>query len=82
MTTAAIDRTRRFEMSEVVRRLDWLGPLVALVVLQQVFFRINTKIETPDKENAQLSWYSPITLRLWLIFSMIWSGVPQVCASK
>jgi ABC-type branched-subunit amino acid transport system permease subunit len=37
-TAAAIDRTRRLETSEVVRRLDWLGPLVALVVLQQVFF--------------------------------------------
>jgi branched-chain amino acid transport system permease protein len=38
MTTAAISRTRNFETSEVVRRLDWVGPLVALVVLQQLFF--------------------------------------------
>jgi branched-chain amino acid transport system permease protein len=38
MTTAAIDRTTRFETSEVVRRLDWLGPLAALLLLQQLFF--------------------------------------------
>jgi len=38
MTTAAIDRTKRFELSEVARRLEWLGPLAALVVVQQVFF--------------------------------------------
>ena len=38
MTTAAIDRTKRIELPEVVRRVSWLGPLAALVVFQQVFF--------------------------------------------
>ena len=41
MTTAAVDSTtkrtaRRLELSEVARRLAFLAPLVALVVLQRV----------------------------------------------
>ena len=43
MTTAAVDSTtkrtaRRLELSEVARRLAFLAPLVALVVLQRVAF--------------------------------------------
>ncbi len=38
MTTAAIDRTRRWDLDALRRRLDFLVPLVALVVFQQIFF--------------------------------------------
>ena len=43
MTTAAVDSTtkppaRRLELSEVARRLAFLAPLVALVVLQRILF--------------------------------------------
>ena len=42
MTTAAVDSTtkpgRRFELAEVTRRLAFLAPLAALVVLQRVVF--------------------------------------------
>jgi branched-chain amino acid transport system permease protein len=38
MTTAAIDRTRQWDLDTVRRRLAFLAPLVGLVVLQQVVF--------------------------------------------
>ncbi len=38
MTTAAIDRTRQWDYRVALRRVEWLLPLLALVVFQQVMY--------------------------------------------
>jgi branched-chain amino acid transport system permease protein len=38
MSSAAIDRTKQWDVRAAVRRVEWLLPLLALVLFQQIFF--------------------------------------------